>query len=184
MQGIQAHRGGRARGAGENRAGMKDLGRALRYLRRHRMTAAIAYFALFVSTGAMLMVPRLVSNIIDEITGGVMANMFLDLPPQVLSQIAQQQGTTVEALQARAGNAESAIIAAGAAIIAFAIARGLFSFVMNYMAERLSQSIAYDLRNELFAKIQHLSFSYHDRNQTGQLMIRATDDVEIGRAHV
>src|SRR5690606_20311986 len=122
--------------------------------------------------------PRLVSNIIDEITGGVMANMFLDLPPQVLSQIAQQQGTTVEALQARAGNAESAIIAAGAAIIAFAIARGLFSFVMNYMAERLSQSIAYDLRNELFAKIQHLSFSYHDRNQTGQLMIRATDDVE------
>ena len=183
MQGIQAHRGGRARGW-RNRAGMKDLGRALRYLRRHRMTAAIAYFALFVSTGAMLMVPRLVSNIIDEITGGVMANMFLDLPPQVLSQIAQQQGTTVEALQARAGNAESAIIAAGAAIIAFAIARGLFSFVMNYMAERLSQSIAYDLRNELFAKIQHLSFSYHDRNQTGQLMIRATDDVEKVRMFV
>jgi ATP-binding cassette subfamily B protein len=38
--------------------------------------------------------------------------------------------------------------------------------------------VAFDLRNDLFSKIQRLSFSYHDRNQTGQLMIRATDDVE------
>jgi len=54
----------------------------------------------------------------------------------------------------------------------------VFSFFQGYMAEKLSQSIAFDFRNELFAKIQRLSFSYHDRNQTGQLMIRATDDVE------
>src|SRR5262245_10109692 len=46
------------------------------------------------------------------------------------------------------------------------------------MAEQTSQSVAFDFRNELFSKIQRLSFSYHDRNQTGQLMIRATDDVE------
>jgi ATP-binding cassette, subfamily B, multidrug efflux pump len=38
--------------------------------------------------------------------------------------------------------------------------------------------VAFDLRNALFSKIQRLSFSYHDRNQTGQLMVRATDDVE------
>jgi ATP-binding cassette, subfamily B, multidrug efflux pump len=36
----------------------------------------------------------------------------------------------------------------------------------------------------LFAKIQRLSFSYHDRNQTGQLMIRATDDVEKVRLFI
>jgi len=47
-----------------------------------------------------------------------------------------------------------------------------------YWAERNSQAVAFDLRNDLFAKIQRLSFSYHDQNQTGQLMIRATDDVE------
>ncbi|MGE5223802.1 MAG: ABC transporter ATP-binding protein, partial [Omnitrophica WOR_2 bacterium] len=49
---------------------------------------------------------------------------------------------------------------------------------------RNSQSVAFDLRNELFAKIQSLSFSYHDRNQTGQLMIRATDDVEKVRLFI
>ncbi len=38
--------------------------------------------------------------------------------------------------------------------------------------------MAFEIRNDLFAKIQRLSFSYHDRNQTGQLMIRATDDIE------
>ena len=38
--------------------------------------------------------------------------------------------------------------------------------------------MAFDLRNELFAKIQSLSFSYHDQHQTGQLMTRVTSDVE------
>ena len=40
------------------------------------------------------------------------------------------------------------------------------------------------IRNELYAKIQILSFSYHDKNQTGQLMIRATDDVEKVRLFI
>jgi ATP-binding cassette, subfamily B, multidrug efflux pump len=42
----------------------------------------------------------------------------------------------------------------------------------------VSQNMAYEFRRDIFAKIQRLSFSYHDQNQTGQLMIRATDDVE------
>ena len=91
---------------------------------------------------------------------------------------------TVEKLQQNANGAEQAIIVAGVAIIAFAIMRGLFSFVQGYMGEKLSQSVAFDLRNELFSKIQRLSFSYHDRNQTGQLMIRATDDVEKVRMFI
>ena len=44
--------------------------------------------------------------------------------------------------------------------------------------------MAFDFRNELFAKIQRLSFSYHNRDQTGQLMIRATDDVEKVRMFI
>jgi ATP-binding cassette subfamily B protein len=44
--------------------------------------------------------------------------------------------------------------------------------------------VAYDLRNDLYAKIQRLSFSYHDKNQTGQLMVRATDDVEKVRLFI
>ena len=71
-----------------------------------------------------------------------------------------------------------------AAIVIFAVARGVFSFVQTFMAQTLSQNVAFDFRNELFAKIQRLSFSYHDRNRTGQLMIRATDDVERVRLFI
>jgi ATP-binding cassette subfamily B protein len=48
----------------------------------------------------------------------------------------------------------------------------------------MSQNVAFDFRNQLYAKIQRLSFSYHDRNQTGQLMVRATDDVEKVRMFI
>jgi len=64
------------------------------------------------------------------------------------------------------------------ALIGVAAVRGLFSFTQGYWAEKASQSAAYDLRNILFGKIQDLSFSYHDRAQTGQLMTRMTSDVE------
>jgi ATP-binding cassette subfamily B multidrug efflux pump len=166
----------RRRGAG--RQGFKDLGRAMKYLGRYRKVAVAAYAALFISTGAQLMVPRLISNIIDSVTTGTIANMILGLPPQAQPAVAQSQGKTLDQIRLDASGAEKAIIAAGIAIVIFALSRGLFSFVQGYMAERLSQNLAFDFRNELFAKIQRLSFSYHDRNQTGQLMIRATDDVE------
>jgi ATP-binding cassette, subfamily B, multidrug efflux pump len=56
--------------------------------------------------------------------------------------------------------------------------RGLFTFLQGYLAERASQGVAYDLRNDLFAKIERLGFGYYDRVETGQLVTRLTSDVE------
>lgn len=42
--------------------------------------------------------------------------------------------------------------------------------------------IAFDLRNQVYRKLETLSFSYHDQHQTGQLMTRATSDVEAVRS--
>lgn len=75
----------------------------------------------------------------------------------------------------------SVIIWGTVALAAVAIARGLFNFTQSFWGEQASQGVAFDVRNELFAKIQGLSFSYHDRAQTGQLMTRATNDVELVR---
>lgn len=75
-----------------------------------------------------------------------------------------------------------AIILWGAmGLIALALTRGVFNFLQSYWSERASQEVAFDVRNDLFAKIQRLSFSYHDRAQTGQLMTRLTSDVEMVR---
>jgi ATP-binding cassette subfamily B protein len=58
---------------------------------------------------------------------------------------------------------------------------GIFSAVLNFANRYLSSWIAYrvtyDLRNRLYNHIQHLSFSYHDFTQTGQLISRCIEDV-------
>ena len=64
------------------------------------------------------------------------------------------------------------------AILAFSLVRGVFAYFQSYLSEYISQRVAYDLRNVLYDHLQHLSFAYHDKQQTGQLMSRATADVE------
>jgi ATP-binding cassette subfamily B multidrug efflux pump len=76
-----------------------------------------------------------------------------------------------------------------AAMIGVALLRALFSFLQGYWAAKASQNVAYDLRNSLYQKIQTLSFGYHDRAQTGQLLTRATSDVDrvqtfVGRGFI
>ena len=172
----------------DRRMNTKALGRAIRYLGKYRGLAYLPYFFLLISTLAMLMVPRMVRNIIDSVTQGVAAKAIVPqmerIPTGVLPQILSQLGMTEEQLLNSYANAERMLINAGIAILIFAIVRGLFAFLQTFYAERNSQSVAFDFRNELFAKLQGLSFSYHDRTQTGQLMVRATDDVEKVRLFI
>ncbi len=160
---------------GESRG---QLGRAIRYLAQYPKLTYPAIAALLVATAAQLAVPQLIQRIIDTIINNAINKAILDLPAAVQEFAAQRLSLDLAAAQADLDNAPRAILLAGLAIVAFALARGIFSFVRTYFMQTISQNIAFDLRNELFAKIQRLSFSYHDRNRTGQLMIRATDDVE------
>jgi ATP-binding cassette subfamily B multidrug efflux pump len=75
----------------------------------------------------------------------------------------------------------SAILWGALGLVGVALVRGLFNFTQGYWSEKASQNVAFDVRNRLFDKIQSLSFSYHDRAQTGQLMTRLTSDVEMVR---
>lgn len=70
------------------------------------------------------------------------------------------------------------ILWGAAAMIGVAVFRALFSFLQDYWSGVASQNVAYDLRNALYQKIHKLSFGYHDRAQTGQLLTRATSDVD------
>jgi len=73
---------------------------------------------------------------------------------------------------------ESVIVNLSLLMVVVAAAGGAFTFLQGYLSERVSQGVAFDLRNALYEKIQRLSFSYHDRASTGQLITRATSDVE------
>jgi len=73
---------------------------------------------------------------------------------------------------------KSFLIIAGVAIVIVSLLRGAFSFGQTYLNELIGQRVAYDIRNKLYDRIQRLSYSFHDKAQTGQLMSRATQDVE------
>ena len=179
-QGQRGRRWGAVQGAPPG-----GLGRAIRFLGQHRRSTALAYGALFVATIAQLAVPQLVQNMIDAVTRGTAASTILQqVPAPLQSEAAQRAGTTLDQLTLDQANAESLLINAALIIVAFAVVRGIFSFVQAYMAEKTSQGLAFDLRNAIFARMQRLSFSYYDRNQTGQVMIRATDDVEKVRLFI
>ena len=59
--------------------------------------------------------------------------------------------------------------------------QGVFSYFSGRLAARTAESIARRLRNFLFDHIQRLSFSYHDRTKTGELIQRTTSDVDAVR---
>jgi ABC-type multidrug transport system fused ATPase/permease subunit len=70
------------------------------------------------------------------------------------------------------------LVIAAAAIFGAAIFRSVTQYGRQYMGQVIGQKVAYDLRNGIYNRLQHLSFAYHDSHQTGQLMSRATQDVE------
>jgi ATP-binding cassette subfamily B protein len=194
MQATISRPNARAGGRGGQRTSFKGIGRAVRYLTHYKRQALLPYIFLIIATLSQLAVPHMVRNIIDAVTSGYVASQVqgaLDkIPsafmsqalPKILAAIGKSPSLTLDQLkvqlEADVNNAPRTLINALILIIIFAALRGLFAFLQAYWAEKNSQAVAYDLRNDLYAKIQNLSFSYHDKNQTGQLMIRATDDVE------
>jgi ABC-type multidrug transport system fused ATPase/permease subunit len=68
-----------------------------------------------------------------------------------------------------------------AAIVVTGLLRALFMMGRRLIAGRQALGIEYDMRNALYAKLLRLSFGFYDRHQTGQLMSRATVDLQSVR---
>jgi ATP-binding cassette subfamily B protein len=56
--------------------------------------------------------------------------------------------------------------------------KGVMTFFQGRWTEMASQGVAYEIRNRIHAKLASLSFSYHDRTETGELLSRSIQDVE------
>src|SRR5215213_3300213 len=70
---------------------------------------------------------------------------------------------------------------ASIALVLVNVGSSTLSFGMSFLNEFVSQRVAYDLRNNLYDHLQRLSFAYHDRAKTGELMSRVTSDVDAAR---
>jgi ATP-binding cassette subfamily B protein len=80
----------------------------------------------------------------------------------------------------REGRLTDLLVAAGA-IFGTSALRGLFAYGQGYWSQAISNLVAYDLRNRLYAHLQTLDFAFHDESETGQLMSRMSIDIEAVR---
>ena len=124
------------------------------FSRRREMT--LAYISMIGATTAYLFLPHLFGRAIDQI-----------------DSMLRVGGIPLQSLLVIVG-----------AIIGLSIVRGGLSYFQNYFGEAVSQYVSYDLRNRLYDHVQHLSFGFHDKNHTGQVMSRAITDVENIRMFV
>jgi ATP-binding cassette subfamily B protein len=132
--------------------------RLLGFLRPYWRRSVVAAVCVLASGAAMLSMPLLIGWAID---------FGLGLEGEGESRVATSD--------------REVLVIAGIAIVGAAILRGIFAFWQTYLGEWISQHVAYDIRNAIYDRLQRLSYAYHDQQQTGQLMSRATQDVEAVR---
>src|ERR1700739_2212512 len=68
-----------------------------------------------------------------------------------------------------------------AVLLAIAVTKGIFQFPTRWVVIGVSRDIEFDLRNDLFARLEGLSYSYYQRHRTGDIMARATNDLNAVR---
>ena len=129
---------------------MKIILRITRIALRHKWRLFSAYLCTAGATASYLLLPRYFGEAIDKVADIVQGGVVSD----------------------------SAILSIVLVILGLSVLRGALSFGQTYLGEAVSQLVAYDIRNSFYNHVQHLSFGFHDRHHTGNLMSRAIIDVE------
>ena len=148
---------------------------------------ALAYLSFFAAIGFSLLIPQLFGSAIDEI-------IPLDSVVGEISGTAADGQTWLAPLANLLLAAITRIVGAGTgfqillvfalAILLVTLVRGFLDFARTYTTDSLSHKVVYDLRNLVYDKLQHLSFAFHDKEHTGNLMSKATSDIEAVRRFV
>jgi ATP-binding cassette subfamily B protein len=66
-------------------------------------------------------------------------------------------------------------------LVGIALTKGVFQFLTRWVVIGVSREIEFDLRNDLFRHLEGLSYSYYQRTRTGDIMARATNDLNAVR---
>ena len=109
-----------------------------------------------------------------------LAGFFQIYVPQYLGQAVDQARGLLHGdvnASSRAG-AEDALMATALLLIGVSLLRGLFTMMQNYQGEAVGQLIGYDMRLAYYRQLQRLSFSWHDKIHSGDLITRGILDIE------
>ena len=130
--------------------GLGTLWRIMVLTLRHPVQMWVTVGATVIACALQLLVPRLLGQAVDQAEGVL--------------------GGGVGATEALWGTA--------LLLLVVSIGRGIFTMVHNYYGEAVGHHTAYELRMAVYEKIQRLSFSYHDKVHTGDLITVGMIDLE------
>jgi ATP-binding cassette, subfamily B, multidrug efflux pump len=150
-------------------ADARPLRRLNPYLWKYRGLMLPGLLAALVSAAFSIVVPIVVRYSVDAI-------------PRMVALHALYGGTGMEGFLR--SYFAFGLVAAGVAIIVLSLLSGVFSFVMRQTVVVASRHIEYDLRNRLYDHLQRLSQGFYHRHATGDLMTRATSDIERVRRYI
>ena len=137
--------------------------------------------AVAFDAGVLLRITRMAFAHPWRIALGMSATLLAASAQLVIPQLIGEAVDHAHGLLAAAGDgaeARAALVHVASLILAVSLFRGLCTMMQNYQGEAVGQLIAYRMRLDLYAKVQALSFSYHDRVHTGDLMTRGILDIE------
>jgi ABC-type multidrug transport system fused ATPase/permease subunit len=113
--------------------------------------------------------------------GQVIASALLAVGSQAASlTIPWLTGQVIDALPPTGHDRTAVYVFCGLIVLA-ATVQGVLMLFRRYLAGKLSLAVEFDLRNAMYQHLQRLSYAFYDRHQTGQLMSRATVDLQAVR---
>jgi ABC-type multidrug transport system fused ATPase/permease subunit len=140
---------------------MSTFYRLLGFLRPYRRGLAVSWFLATLALVVTVLIPRLTGSAVEAIRRGD-------------AHARSQQ------LAARAHDRHTLLVLA-IVIVAIVIGRWLLTYMRRMIAGRISLAIEVDLRELIYGHLQRLELGFFDHQQTGQLMSRATVDLQAVR---
>lgn len=138
----------------------------MEFLRGNLCYFMISILSAMIVTGLDMISPQLIRTTVDSILG----TQELDLPSFLIEAVASIGGVTY---------LRSHIWVIGILIIYIAFLTAIFRYLFNLYNTKGAEGLVRTMRNRLFSHIQRLPFSWHMKNQTGDIIQRCTSDVEM-----
>ena len=126
----------------------------------------ISIVAALLVTGLDMISPQLIRTTVDSVIG----TKEMELPKFVMDMIVSIGGVSY---------LRENIWIIGVLIVIIAILTAIFRYIFNMYNTKGAEALVRTMRDRLFSHIQKLPFSWHMKNQTGDIIQRCTSDVEM-----
>ena len=132
---------------------LRDLKPLFRYMARYRWGYLRGTLALIATNGIWVLFPLVIERAINTLN--------------------RNRGSASEMARL--------VLVYAAVLIGIALLKGVFLYASRWILIGISRDIELDLRNDLFARLETLDAAYYQRNRTGDIMARLTNDLNAVR---